>query len=111
MRRLVVLALLFSLAHVPAAFAGESLLESGKRAAQALAEREPQRPATPADRVATPKNLNLQDPQGQPGLATSGLGRRSKIFIAVAAAVGFAGLAYAIDQGVEDNTPSSLGLR
>lgn len=111
MRRLVVLALIFSLAHVPAAVAGESLLESGKRAARALAERQLQPPAAPADRATAPKSLNLQDPQGQPGLATSGLGRRSKIFIALAAAVGFAGLAYAIDQGVEDNTPSSLGLR
>lgn len=118
MTRTLVLALILSIAYVPAAVAGETLLESAKRATRELATAEASSPRaaleSPDARAARPAGVqtaraNLQE--GQPGLATSGLGTRSKIFIAVAAAAAFAGIAYAIDQGVEDNTPSSLGLR
>jgi hypothetical protein len=49
--------------------------------------------------------------QEQPALATTGLRKRTKILILLGAAAGFAATAYAIDQRVEDNTPSTLGTR
>jgi hypothetical protein len=44
-------------------------------------------------------------------LGSSGMSRGKKIAIGAAIAVAFAAVVYAIDQGVEDNTPSSRGLR
>lgn len=47
----------------------------------------------------------------QGSLATSGISKGKKILLAVAVGVGIAGAMWAIDHGVEDNTPSSRGLR
>jgi hypothetical protein len=119
MSRLVIFTLILSVAHAPAVLAGDSLLESAQRATRELVASQ----ASPAPAsVATVKpapipdakrraELAYQGGQGQPGLAQSGLGKGTKIMIAFAAIAGFVGVAYAIDQGVEDNTPSSLGLR
>lgn len=47
----------------------------------------------------------------QGSLATSGMSKGKKILLAIAVGAGIAGAMWAIDQGVEDNTPSSRGLR
>ena len=39
------------------------------------------------------------------------MSKRKKWFIVIAAVLGVAGGIYAIDHGVEDNTPSSKGTR
>lgn len=44
-------------------------------------------------------------------LAESGMSKRRKFFIAAVALIGVAAGMYAIDHGVEDNTPSSRGTR
>ena len=44
-------------------------------------------------------------------LGSSGMSRGKKIVIGAAIAVALAAVVYAIDHGVEDNTPSSRGLR
>ena len=72
----------------------------------------PKSPSTvEAKRVVQPYASLLQAGQGQPTLEGSGLRKRTKIMIALAAAVGFVAMAYTIDGRVEDNTPSSLGTR
>ena len=44
-------------------------------------------------------------------LAQSGMGKGKKFLIALGIAGAFAGVAIAVDRGVEDSTPSSLGQR
>lgn len=45
------------------------------------------------------------------GLTRSGLSRGKKLAIGIGLAAAFGAIVWAIDQGVEDNTPSSRGLR
>lgn len=99
--RLVVLTAVVAAWQVQPAVA-ESLLQSATRLAQqagrqlpAAARAEPSRSATSA----------------QGTLAESGMSRRKKLFIALVAGIGVAAAMYAIDHGVEDNTPSSKGTR
>ncbi len=99
-RRLLVLTLVGSLGSSSLAFAGESLLQSGARIAAETAR-------APIPRAAARREA-LQEPTG---LAKSGMQKRTKIMIYVAAGVGFALAAYAIDRHVVNLTPSSLGTR
>jgi len=106
--RVIVFALGVSLAGGTPAVAGETLLASAVRAGQQLARADLPRGAA----VAAGVNAQPAQPPQQPsGLASAGLSRRSKILIAIGAAVAFGGVAYAIDHHVVDNTPSSLGTR
>jgi hypothetical protein len=61
--------------------------------------------------VTTPVKKNWSMGQEASAVSTSGMGKGKKILIFLAAGVGVAGMAYMIDQKVEDNTPSSHGLR
>jgi hypothetical protein len=112
MKRSLMLALILSLAHASIAFAGrgprdaglasrggnETLLQSGQRLTRQAAK------ARPSPTVARAE-------QSSTSIATSGMRKRTKILLAVGIGVAFGGVAYAIDQGVEDSTPSSLGQR
>ena len=126
MRRPLVFALILSLGHASLAIAGrgprdadfaswgggETLLKSGQRITRQVAEALPGAApkALEASRLRTGGVLQPAL-QSQPGIATSGLRKRSKIMIALGLAAAFAGVAYAIDSGVEDSTPSSRGER
>ena len=98
MRRSLVFALMLSLGHASVALAGETLLESGKRITKQVAKARPSPAVQPAL-------------QAQPTLSQSGMRKRTKILIAMGIAGAFAGVAVAVDRGVEDSTPSSLGQR
>jgi len=97
MRRSLVLALMLSLGHASVAVAGETLLQSGQRITRQVVKTPPA-PARPAL-------------QAQGTLAQSGMRTRNKFLIGLGIAVAFAGVALAIDGGVEDSTPSSRGER
>ena len=104
MRRLLVFGLVVSLGHVSVANAGETLLASATRMVRDLANTPPQPPAGAGRPL-----RNAQD--SQPGIASSGLRKRTKIAIALGAAAAFAAVALTIDRKVENTTPSSLGTR
>ena len=104
MSRLLVFGLIVSLGNAPAAFAGETLLTSATRIVRDLADTLP----PPAARAAARAPLAQQT---GPGLATTGLRKRTKVAIALAIAAGFAAMAHTIDGRVENTTPSSLGTR
>ena len=117
MKRLLVFALALSLGQSSVAFAGESLLESAKRVTREMTQA--QTVSTQAPRIeksgpATkrgPAFAALQGAQGPPTLENSGMRKRTKWMIAMAAVVGFVAAAYTVDHRVEDPTPSSLGTR
>ncbi len=111
MSRLMVLALIFSLGHAPVAIAGETLLESARRVTRQLAQTQPPPSVNAAAVKRVRSGSDLQLAQGSSGLASSGIRKRTKVLFVVALAAVFSGIAYGIDQGVEDTTPSSLGLR
>jgi hypothetical protein len=122
MRRLVVLTLMGSLGSSSLAFAGESLLQSGLRIAGEVGRVSIVQPASDARTVLTDRAGRLasrltpvraEASQGQeaPALSTSPMRKRTKILIFVAAGVGFAVSAYAIDHNVLNITPSTLGTR
>ena len=77
---------------------GRTLLQSGKRITQQVAKTRPAPAVQPAL-------------QAQTTLAQSGMRKRTKLMIAMGIAAAFAGVAVAVDRGVEDSTPSSLGQR
>jgi hypothetical protein len=119
-RRLLVLTLIGSLGTGSLAFAGESLLQSGVRigAEVGRASTAPASDSQPAissssrlrPEVARERAASFQS-QEAPALATSGMRRRTKILLYVAAGVAFAASAYSIDHHVVNVTPSSLGTR
>lgn len=112
MRRSLVFALILSLGHAPVAIAGETLLQSGQRIARRVAESRPRLAPNAFEAKGIRADRDLQPAlQTQPGLASSGLRKRTKTLIAVGIAAAVAGVMYAIDRGVEDNTPSSRGER
>lgn len=112
MRRSLVFALLLSLGHASVALAGETLLQSGKRIVRQTTEARPAPEPAALDAKRRRVRGGVQPAfQEQTALSQSGLRKRSKILIAMGIAVAFGGVAYAIDQGVEDSTPSSLGQR
>ena len=119
--RIVAIAVLISMCHVPAVFAGETLRQAAVRAADQLAAAEtaaaranrtaatqtpaiPKRPATKK-----PKASLQQSPRGLEG--ASGIGTRTKILLGAGIAAALAGIMLAIDGEVEDNTPSTKGER
>ncbi len=104
----IVFALAISVAGTSPAFAGETLLSSAVRTGERLARAGMPRGAAAS---AGASAQAAQPPQQPIGLASAGLSRRSKILIAIGAAVAFGGVAYAIDHHVVDKTPSSLGTR
>ena len=119
MKRLLVFALLVSMGNTSLVFAEESLLKSGVRHVQQLSRSETtsttatRTPLFGAPLVAMGKApvapALLQD--GPKTLQTSGMGKGLKWMIAAGAAAALLGTWYAIDHGVEDVTPSTLGTR
>jgi hypothetical protein len=116
MRRLVAFAVIASLGNVPAAFAGESLLAVATRvtrdATAPKADRKDE-PRAPKPLAPSPvlKDWTTALAQEQPAISTSSMRKRTKVMIFIGAAAAFAATAYTIDHKVEDNTPSSHGLR
>jgi len=113
MKRLVVFALAMSLGQSSVAFAGETLLESAKRVTRQITESQI---AQSSKKVIAAKPIvqpyaSLQAQRADPSLEGSGMRKRTKWMIAMGAIISFAGVVYAIDQGVEDFTPSTLGTR
>src|SRR5919197_3610572 len=98
MKRLLVLVTVVMLAAPARTWAEGTLMQSASRAAQRLSRTS----ATPAAHAG-------QAAQQAPGLGSSGLSKRTKIMIAIGAAAAFVAVAYSIDRGVVDNTPSTLG--
>lgn len=120
MKRLLVFALVASMGSTSLVFAEESLLKSGSRHVQQLSGSETSSAVTAAKKpvLSTPivtvgKSAVAPALQGGGGqtLQTSGIGKGRKWLLAIGAAVAVAGSMYAIDQRVEDTTPSSLGTR
>jgi hypothetical protein len=121
MSRLVALTLVFSLSASSFTFAGEGLMQSGVRIVQQQVTQD-NRPAP-----AAPRSVAVSDSaarlsgfsassaaatqEGPAVLSKSGMSKRTKVMIYLAAGVGLAGTAWAIDHKVLDVTPSSLGTR
>jgi hypothetical protein len=108
MRRVLVFALVLVSGNTSAAVAGETWLWSASRLAREEARAQP--PSQTSSVAASGRPLALAQ-QAQPGLASSGMSKRKKVLIWLAAGVGFAATAYTIDHKVRDDTPSSLGTR
>ena len=108
MRRVIVIALVLWLGNTSAAMAGEALLASAARFAREAARAQAPSRSTSG---AAPRSTFALAQQAQSGLASSGMSKRKKAFIWLAASVGFAATAYTIDHKVQDNTLSSLGAR
>ena len=112
MKRSLVFALILSLGQASVAFAGETLLQSGQRITRQVGEARP----APGSITLGAKRLRGDGAfqpalQTQPTLAQSSMRKRTKLMIAFGIAAAFGGVAVAIDRGVEDSTPSSLGQR
>jgi len=110
MKWLLVMALVVTIGQASAAFAGESILTSGARHAQALTV--PVQVSTP-DASQTPSSpAPVAAYQGGGStLSKSGMSKSKKAMIYIGLAVGFAASAWTIDHHVLDVTPSSLGTR
>lgn len=80
----------------------ESLLQSGTRLARQAGQQLPVQTSTVARRSAS---------AAQDAAPSSGISKRTKLYIAIGAFVVAAVGMYAIERGVEDNTPSSKGTR
>lgn len=95
------------------AFAGDGIAVSGRRlVAEAVKAEGPAASAALRPEAARGSTLAPERVQDQAsGLTRSGMSRGKKLAIGVGLAVVFGAIVYAIDQGVEDNTPSSRGLR
>ncbi len=102
MKRFLVFALIAALGPTSLAYAEGSLLGSATRIAQRAARADSTRPVPAAARM---------DQGSQSGLASSGMSRKKKFWIVLAAGIGFGAAVYTIDHRVEDNTTSSRGLR
>lgn len=109
MRRVLVFALVLWSGNTSAAVAGETLLASATRLAREAGRAEASSRTTSL--AALRSTVPLAQQGGQPVLATSGMSRRKKALIWLAAGVGFAATAYTIDHKVQDNTLSSRGTR
>ena len=116
MRRLVVLVLIALVADASAAFGGETL--------RGVAERVARSQPPPVDRQSSARQSSARTPTvtspvqknwamaQEPGaLSTTGVRKRTKFLIFMGAAAGVVAAWYTIDHNVEDNTPSTLGLR
>ena len=118
--RIVAIAVLISMSHVPAVFAGETLRQAAVRAADQLAAAEAaaarakrteatQTMAVVKKPLAGKPRANFQ--QAPRGLDGSGMSTGWKILIAGGVAAALAGIMLSIDGQVEDNTPSTKGER
>src|SRR5262245_21227774 len=101
MRRTVVLVLILSLGNTSMALAGETLLASATRVVRDAVRTTPNQ-----SKMAAAKAF-----EQAPAVSTTGMKKRTKTLIFVAAAASFVAAAYAIDHGVKDVTPSTLGTR
>jgi|SRR5215467_12193138 len=119
MSRLVALTVVISLSASPVTFAGEGLMQSGTRIVQQQVVQDA-RPAPDASRSVAANNSGKSGfsasnaaamQEGPAVLSKSGMSKRTKVMIYLAAGVGLAGTAWAIDHKVLDVTPSSLGTR
>lgn len=119
MSRLVALTVAISLGASSLTFAGEGLMQSGVRIVQQQMTQDARSAPTASRVVATndsgkPTGFSasstaaMQEPAV---LSKSGMSKRTKMMIYLAAGVGLAGTAWAIDHRVLDVTPSSLGTR
>ena len=118
MSRLVALTVVISLTS-SFTFAGEGLMQSGTRIVQQQVTQDAH--SAPAVSVAVskpslkPAGFSASSPaamqEGPAVLSRSGMSKRTKVMIYLAAGVGLAGTAWAIDHHVLDVTPSSLGTR
>ena len=102
MKRMMALALVCLLGSASGAFAEGALLSSATRHAAEMGRTEARRPVAAAA---------VQTQQTGPTLESSGMRKRTKILIALAAGVGFVATIYTIDHHVLDVTPSTLGTR
>ena len=102
MKRMMALALVGLLGSASTVFAEGGLLGSATRRAAEMGRTEARKPVAAAA---------VQSQQTGPTLESSGMRKRTKILIAIAAGVGFVATVYAIDHNVLDVTPSSLGTR
>ncbi len=118
--RILVFTLMTSLGSGSLAFAGEGLLQSGSRIVQEPGRSQGQmatsntRPIFSNDALVNridPARSGMLLGQDQPVLEKSGMRKRTKLLIYVAAGVGFAVTAYTIDHHVLNVTPSTLGTR
>jgi hypothetical protein len=111
MSRLVALTVAMSLGLSSLTYAGEGLMQAATRVIQREAA------DTAAPRVKPAKTGNdalaaaFAAQQSGPVLSRSGMRTRTKVMIYLAAGVGLASAAWAIDHKVLDVTPSSLGTR
>lgn len=103
--RALILIGVMALGQVTPALAGGSLLHSANRLAREAAR------DLPVTTRVEPRTAPGRAAAEQGTLAESGMSRRKKLFIALGAFVAAAAGMYAIDQGVENNTPSSKGTR
>ena len=119
MSRLVALTVVISLSASPVTFAGEGLMQSGTRIVQQQVAQDA-RPAPDASRSVAANNSGKSGfsasnaaamQEGPAVLSKSGMSKGTKVMIYLAAGVGLAGTAWAIDHKVLDVTPSSLGTR
>jgi hypothetical protein len=119
MSRLVALTVVISLWASAVTFAGEGLMPSGTRIVQQQVAQDARRAREAAPSVAASNSgksglgaSNAAAMQEGPAvLSKSGMSKRTKVMIYLAAGVGLAGTAWAIDHKVLDVTPSSLGTR
>jgi hypothetical protein len=120
MSRLVALTVVISLSASPLTFAGEGLMQSGTRIVRQQVTSEARPSPAPvrslaANESAASSGFNASNAaamqEGPAVLSKSGMSKRTKVMIYLAAGVGLAGTAWAIDHKVLDVTPSSLGTR
>jgi hypothetical protein len=119
MSRLVALTVAISLWASPLTFAGEGLMQSGTRIVQQQAREARPTPAPgrslASNESAASNGLSASNAaamqEGPAVLSKSGMSKRTKVMIYLAAGVGLGATAWAIDHKVVDVTPSSLGTR
>ena len=120
MSRLVALTVAISLSASSLSFAGEGLMQSGVRIVQQQATQNEGSASTVVRLKATSASDKSNGfsaaraaamQEGPAVLSKSGMSKRTKVMIYLAAGIGLAGTAWAIDHRVLDVTPSSLGTR
>jgi len=126
MTRSLVFALILSFGHASIAMAGrgprdadfaswgggETLLQSGQRLTRQVADTRPAPVSVTLDAKRLRGDAAFQPAlQTRPALAQTSMRKRTKLMIAFGIAAAFGGVVVAIDRGVEDSTPSSLGQR
>ena len=120
--RLLVLSLIACVGSGSIAFAEEGRLESGSRIVREVGRVQgPLAAASTRTIVASqvvrpvnrfdPARSEAREGQEQPVLSKTGMQKRTKIMLYLAAGVGFGATAYTIDHKVLNVTPSTLGTR